>query len=163
MAIKDKPIIGVMGGSVCSKEESELAYTTGKLIVERCGIVLCGGGSGIMEAACRGAKEAGGLTIGILPGSNGEESPPNEYVDIAIFTGMSDARNAINSKSADIIIAISGEFGTLSEIAFALKCGKKVIALRSWDIIKHGKNIRNYYKTESAEEAVELAFSFIKP
>jgi uncharacterized protein (TIGR00725 family) len=161
MNFKDKPIIGVMGGAVCSIAESEIAFETGKRIAEKGGILLCGGGKGIMEAVSRGAKSADGLVIGIMPGSDKLESPPNPYVDIAIYTGMSDARNAVNAKSSDVVIAISGEFGTLSEIAFALKCGKKVIALKCWELFKAGNSPSNYYIVETAEEAVELAFCFL--
>jgi len=81
-----------------------------------------------MEAAARGAKEAGGLTLGILPGSDASGSPPNRHIDIAVFTGLSDARNAVNVKSAEVVIAIGGGHGTLSEIGLALRDGKPVIA-----------------------------------
>ena len=150
-----------MGGSSCSKSIAEIAGRVGELIAEKGGILLCGGGSGVMEACCKGAKSAGGMTIGILPGSNENESPPNEYIDIPIFTGMSDGRNSINAKSSDVIIAIDGEAGTLSEIALALKNGKHVIALNSWDIAKNGKIPVGYHMVKTAEEAVELAFKLV--
>lgn len=129
-------IIGVMGGSVCSKEEYEIAYEVGKLIASEGHILLCGGGSGVMEAASKGAFESGGLTVGIMPGSNREESPPNSYIKIPIFTGMSDGRNSINVKSSDLIIAIGGGPGTLSEIGLALKNKKPVILLNSLEVEK---------------------------
>lgn len=129
-------IIGVIGGSVCSKEEYEIAYEVGKLIASEGHILLCGGGLGVMEAASKGAFESGGLTVGIMPGSNREESPPNPYIKIPIFTGMSDGRNSINVKSSDVVIAIGGGPGTLSEIALALKNAKPVILLNSLKVEK---------------------------
>ena len=159
--VKDRPIIGVMGGASCSPEEYALARQVGKLIAVNNGILLCGGGSGVMQASARGAKEGGGLVIGILPGGNRGESEPNEYIDVALFTGMSDGRNVINAKSSDVIIAIAGEFGTLSEIALALKCGKRVFTLGSWDISRNTLVPDNYICCKTPEEAVEKAFMSI--
>ena len=156
-----KFIIGVMGGAACSEEESAIAERVGELIAEKGGILLCGGGSGIMTAVAKGAKNKGGLTIGIMPGSGSNESPPNEYIDIPIFTGMSDGRNSINVKSSDIVIAIAGGAGTLSEIGLALKNDKKVITIGSWDLSRKGETPVGYFQVETAEEAVEMAFSFI--
>ena len=150
-----------MGGATCSESEMHLAEQVGELIAEKSGIVLCGGRGGVMEAVCRGAKRYGGLTIGIMPGSSPVDSPPNPFIDIPIYTGMSDGRNSINAKSSDAVIAIAGGFGTLSEIALALKNGKKVVGLYSWEIGRKGLPTDNYYNAETAEEAVELAFSFI--
>ncbi len=145
MEVKDlrKKIIGVMGGSSCTKEEYEIAYGVGKIIGEKGYILLCGGGRGVMEAVSKGAFEFGGITIGIMPGSNYFESPPNPYIKIPIFTGMSDGRNSINVKSSNIVVAIGGGWGTLSEIALALKNEKKVIIFKSWKIekLKEDKNI----------------------
>jgi uncharacterized protein (TIGR00725 family) len=95
-------------------------------------MVVTGGLGGVMEAACRGAREAGGRTIGILPGT--ERSAANAFVDVAIPTGMGEARNALVVRSADALIAIGGAYGTLSEIALALKAGKRVAGLGSWEI-----------------------------
>jgi hypothetical protein len=93
---------------------------------------LCGGGTGAMEGVARGARVAGGLTIGILPGSDAAQSPPNPYIDLPIFTGISHARNLINVLSARVVVAIGGAHGTLSEIALAIKSGKPVVLLDSW-------------------------------
>ncbi|MDP9070761.1 MAG: TIGR00725 family protein [Actinomycetota bacterium] len=95
-------------------------------------VVVCGGLGGVMAAACRGAKAAGGTTLGILPGT--ERSEANPWVDIAVPTGMGEARNALVVRSADAVVAVAGEYGTLSEIALALKLGRPVIGLASWDI-----------------------------
>jgi uncharacterized protein (TIGR00725 family) len=160
--LQNKPIIGVMGSTSCNEEEYGLAERVGELIAQRRGIVLCGGGTGVMEAVCKGAKKAGGITIGIMPGSNRFESPHNQYVDIPIYTGMSDGRNAINAKSSDVVIAISGSYGTLSEIGLALKSGKHVVALNSWQLSSKNTSLQNYYPVNSPEEAVELVFLFLK-
>jgi len=106
----------------------------------------------VMEAAARGAKEAGGLTLGILPGSNAAESPPNPHIDLAVFTGLSDARNAINVKAAEAVIAIGGGPGTLSEIALALKNGKPVLALRTWAVSREGADLERFHPVETLEE-----------
>jgi uncharacterized protein (TIGR00725 family) len=95
-------------------------------------VLVTGGLGGVMEAACRGARDAGGTTIGILPGA--DRSAANPYVDVAIPTGLGEARNALVVRSADAVIAIGGAYGTLSEIAFALKAGKRVVGLGTWEI-----------------------------
>jgi uncharacterized protein (TIGR00725 family) len=95
-------------------------------------VVVCGGLGGAMEAACRGAHEAGGTTVGILPGL--ERGEANRYVDVAVATGLGEARNVLVVRAADALIAVGGGHGTLSEIAFALKTGKRVVGLQSWDI-----------------------------
>jgi uncharacterized protein (TIGR00725 family) len=95
-------------------------------------VVVCGGLGGVMEAACRGAKQAGGHTVGILPGS--DRGAANPFVDTAVPTGLGEARNALVVRAADALIAVGGGYGTLSEIAFALKAGKRVVGLDSWDI-----------------------------
>jgi uncharacterized protein (TIGR00725 family) len=138
--------IAVVGGGVCSPEVAEDARRLGRLIARQGHILLCGGLGGVMEAACCGAQEAGGLTVGILPG---EREQANACLDIAIATGMGHARNAIIVKSADAVVALTGEMGTLSEIALALKMGRPVISLGSWDI-------PGALKANSPEQAVEI-------
>lgn len=95
-------------------------------------VVVTGGLGGVMEAACRGARDGGGTTIGILPGT--DRAAANQYVEIAIPTGLGEARNALVIRTADALIAIGGAYGTLSEIALALKAGKRVVGLGTWDI-----------------------------
>ncbi|MGA9098407.1 MAG: TIGR00725 family protein [Methanotrichaceae archaeon] len=138
--------IAVIGGAECSSEVRRTAYILGRLLAENGHTPICGGLTGVMEAVCCGAKAAGGIAVGILPG---EKEDANSCVGIAISTGMGHARNVIIVKSADAIIALPGEYGTLSEIALALKMGKRVISLGSWDI-------PGTLKAMSAEEAVEL-------
>ncbi|MCS6949151.1 MAG: TIGR00725 family protein [bacterium] len=149
-------VIGVMGASACDDATYELARRVGALIAERGAVLLCGGRGGVMEAAAQGAKEAGGLTIGVMPGMNANESPPNPYVDVAIFTGLRDGRNWVNVCASDAIIAIAGGYGTLSEIALALKVGKPVVLLRSWELPARGH--APLFHAQTPEQAVDIAF-----
>lgn len=122
--------IGVIGAGSCSEEIYELALRVGREIARLGHILVCGGLGGVMEAACRGAKEAGGLTVGILPGPSKDAA--NRWVDVVIATDMGHARNVIIVHSSDGLIAISGGPGTLSEIAIALKTSKPVVSLKSF-------------------------------
>ena len=132
-----KRIIGVIGESEFSDPgHQSLAEEVGRLIARAGYLLVCGGLSGVMEAACRGAKSAGGQTVGILPGTDSDEANP--FVDIAIPTGMGQARNVIIAFASDALIAIGGGFGTLSEIGYGLKAGKPVIGLRTWDVARGG-------------------------
>jgi hypothetical protein len=145
--VKNKKIIAVIGGSIVSKEVYNKAYQVGKLIAEKDCILLCGGLGGVMEAAAKGAKENGGVTIGILPGTN--KADANPYIDIPIITAMSNARNAIIARTCDIAIAINGKYGTLSEIAYCLNFGKTVLGIDTFTIkgitqIVDIKEIRKY-------------------
>ncbi len=128
-----KKIIAVIGGSVCKTEEiKKIAFDTGKEIALRGYLLICGGMGGVMEEACHGAKSVGGTTIGVLPGKDRSEANP--YIDIPIVTAMSHARNAIIVRTADCVIAIDGEYGTLSEIALAKILDKPVFGIQTWDI-----------------------------
>jgi len=124
--------ISVIGGFSCSKKNYETAYELGKLIAQQGWILICGGGSGIMEAACKGAKEEGGLTVGILPSYDGAEA--NSYLDIKLPTGLGYARNVLVVRASDAIVAIDGKYGTLSEIAFAFNDTRPVVGINTWDI-----------------------------
>lgn len=153
-------VIGVMGPAACDPQTAEISRSIGRGIAERGGVLLCGGRSGVMEAAAAGAREAAGLTIGILPGINARESAPNPYIDIALFTGLGEARNWLNVCASDAIIAIGGGFGTLSEIALALKAQKPVILVGSWRFEIEGV-VPNVPRASSASEAVGLAFAAV--
>jgi len=131
-------------------EPTVAAAEVGRLIAERGAVLVCGGRGGAMEAACRGAKEVGGLTVGILPGSDRSEANP--FVDVVLPTGLGEARNALVVAAADVVIAIGGGYGTLSEIALALKVGKRVIGLGTWEI-------EGVVAAESPEAAVAAALS----
>jgi uncharacterized protein (TIGR00725 family) len=122
--------IAVIGHAQATPGECEAAYTAGRLIAGNGAVLICGGLGGVMAAACRGAKEAGGTTVGILPGTEGG----NPCIDITIRTGLGHARNVLVVLSADAVIAVGGKYGTLSEIAIALKTGRPVYGLGTWDI-----------------------------
>jgi hypothetical protein len=125
-------IVAVIGGHICDRKVEQQAHKIGKKVTEMGAKLISGGLGGVMMASAKGAKEAGGITIGILPGE--KKNDANPYIDIAIPTGLGLARNTLVVRSADIIIALPGEYGTLSEIAFSLVLGKKVINLSNWDI-----------------------------
>jgi uncharacterized protein (TIGR00725 family) len=153
-------IIGVMGPAACDSQTAELARAVGRGIAERGAVVLCGGRGGVMEAAAQGAHDGGGLTMGILPGAGARESPPNPHIDLAVFTGLGEARNWINVCASDAIIAIGGGFGTLSEIAIALKTQKPVVVVGSWRLEIEGV-VPNVPRASSAAEAVGLALASV--
>ncbi len=125
-----KKIVAVIGASEAEEMVLRDAEAVGAGIAERDALLISGGLGGVMEAACRGAKQAGGTTIGILPGT--ERSDASSYVDIRIVTGLSQARNVIIARSCDAAVAISGKYGTLSEIAYCLMFGVPVIGLGTW-------------------------------
>jgi uncharacterized protein (TIGR00725 family) len=108
------------------------AESVGRELAQRGVVVVCGGLGGAMEAACRGAKEAGGTTVGLLPGADRRQANP--YVDVAVATGLGEARNALVARTADALVAVGAGYGTLSEIALALRAGKRVVGLGSWEI-----------------------------
>lgn len=153
MSAGSKPIIAIVGAGKCSKKLRDRAAEVGKYVAEQGGVVVCGGLGGIMEGAARGAKEAGGLTIGILPTENKEDA--NEYIDIVIPTGFGEARNIIVVRTADAVVAFPGKYGTLSEMAFALHAKKPVISVSAWQL---GDEIRHVDSPlEAAKLAMELA------
>jgi uncharacterized protein (TIGR00725 family) len=145
----------VAGSHGAPAEELDLAERVGRALGERGAVVICGGRGGVMEAACRGAKAGGGLTLGILPGRDRAEA--NEYVDVALPTAMGEMRNALVAGTCDALIAVGGAWGTLSEIALALAAGKRVVGLGSWELARGGRPAEGVLPASSAEEAVELA------
>jgi uncharacterized protein (TIGR00725 family) len=152
-------IIGVFGAGDISEADDEwqAALAVGRQLAQRGFVVLTGGLGGVMTAASKGAKDEGGITVGILPGTR-ETTPANRYVDIAIYTGMGEARNAINTKSCKAAIAIGGEYGTLSEIGLALKGNCPIILLNSWSIAPHGDAKQpEWYIAATPEKAVAMA------
>ena len=160
MLKNERRLVAVIGGRECSPEEALLAEEVGHELAKWGIILICGGLSGVMEAACKGASAAGGVTIGVLPGDNRQTANP--YVQIPIVTGMGYARNAIIVKSAQAVIAISGSYGTLSEISHALQSGIPIIALNSWSLSKNGREDKSIIPAQNPAEAVAKALSLIK-
>ena len=153
-------IVGVIGGSKPDPDHQKLAEEVGAEIAKRGAAVVCGGLTGVMESVCKGARSQGGLTIGIIPSNSKEDANP--YVQIPIVTGMGMGRNVMLVMTADVLIAIGGEFGTLSEIAHALNIGKTVIGLRTWKLENaHPKPIPNIIETDTPKKAVDLALNSI--
>ncbi len=149
-----RAILGVIGAGHADEDTIRTAEEVGRLIGKSSALLVCGGLSGVMEAAARGAKGAGGTTIGILPGNGTRDA--NAWIDIPVATGMGEARNMVIVRTADVLIAVGGEYGTLSEIAFALKAGKPVIGLRTWDI-------PGVIKADDEADAMRKAFSALQP
>ncbi len=143
-------IISVIGAGSCDKKTFSTAEDVGRLITQRGATLITGGLGGVMEAASKGAHEAGGTVVGILPGFSNADA--NKYVTVPLATGLSHARNVIVVRSADAVIAVAGEYGTLSEIAIALKLGKPVIGINTWE------HIDGIVKADTAEDAVSRAF-----
>ncbi|MBI4318591.1 MAG: TIGR00725 family protein [Chloroflexi bacterium] len=152
--------ISVIGDGSCSPEVAELAERVGTELARRGCAVVCGGAGGVMEAACRGAKAAGGLTVGILPGDSRQNA--NGYVDVPIVTGLGEARNVLVVRSGQSVIAVGGYYGTLSEIATALKLGIPVIGLGTWELRRRGEVDTGIIVARSPEDAVEVAISLAK-
>jgi len=159
MELRTKPRIGVMGPGSCPPELYALAREVGYLIAKRGAILICGGRGGAMEAAARGAKEGGGITVGILPGESAADANP--YIDIPVVTGMGNARNAINVLTSQAIIAIHGSYGTLSEMALALKCNIPVIGLGTWELTAPGAARLPIALVRTPDEAVDAALALI--
>jgi uncharacterized protein (TIGR00725 family) len=152
--------VAVVGSANCSAAEAALAEGVGREIARQGAVLVCGGRGGAMEAACRGAKAVGGLTVGILPGIDRGEANP--YVDIPIVTGLGEARNAVVIRTADAVIAVSGGAGTLSEIGFALKMGRPVVGLHTWELHQGGQPVHVVCQATTPTEAVVQAMALAK-
>jgi uncharacterized protein (TIGR00725 family) len=154
--------IGVMGSGDCDPVTAETAERVGRGLAKNGAVLICGGGGGVMEAAARGASNAGGLVVGILPSD--DEATANDWIELPIVTGMGNARNAINVLSSHVVIAIAGGPGTLSEIALAVKVGTPVVGLRTWDPAIQGRHFGRdqFLAVSSAQEAVETAVSLAR-
>lgn len=147
--------VAVVGGGHAEKHECDVAARLGRALAEAGAVVVCGGLGGVMEAACRGAQDGGGVSIGILPGA--DRLGANPYVDVAVPTGMGEGRNALVVRCADALVAVGGEYGTLSEVAFALQAGIPVIGLDTWELGKRGRPVDAVVVARSPEEAADLA------
>ena len=149
--MKGGPYVAVVGAGEATGELYDAAREVGRLVAERGAIVVCGGLGGVMEAAARGATERGGVAIGVLPDEN--RGLANPYLSYSVATGVGQARNLAVACSADAMIAVGGEYGTLSEIGLALKVGRPVVGLKSWELPGH------VIVVSSSEEAVEEALA----
>ncbi len=150
--IRGRVRIGVIGGARPEARFEKIAREVGRRIAQAGAVLVCGGLSGVMKAAAQGAKEAGGLTIGILPGA--KTSDANPFIDVPIATGLGYTRNSIVAMNADVLIAVDGEYGTLSEIAYGRIFGKPVIGLESWDV-------KGVERADSPEAAVHMALTLV--
>ena len=147
--------IAVIGGAFCPKEVEQEAYEVGREIARRGAWLICGGLTGVMNAAAKGAKDAGGFSIGILPTDDRIGASP--YLDVSIPTGIGFARNLIVVLSADAVIAIDGESGTLSEIGYALRYNKPVIGLHTWNLTSYSGRCADIITADDPKQAVDLA------
>lgn len=151
--------IGVIGGGEVTPDVAAQAEVVGREIARRGGTVVCGGLGGVMEAACQGATDAGGLTIGILPGDS--RAAANPCVSIPIVTGIGYARNVAVVRTSQAIIAVDGSYGTLTEIAYALQAGIPVVGLGTWRVSLDDTDEDVIYRAATPQEAVEKAFALI--
>jgi uncharacterized protein (TIGR00725 family) len=149
--------VAVVGAGNASAEEEAVAEAVGRGLAEGGAILVCGGLGGVMEAACRGAKAAGGTTVGILPGDRREDA--NQHVDIALATGLGEMRNGLIVRAVEALVAVGGEFGTLSEIALALKARKPVVGIGGWELVRAGEPVEAIARAASPEEAVARALA----
>jgi len=147
-------LIGIVGGREISEETAQMAYQVGRLIAQKGYALVCGGMGGVMEAASRGCKEAGGLTVAIIP--QDEAHYANFYMDVVIPSGMGVGRNVLILRSAAGVIAIDGKYGTLSEIAYAFQLNRPIVGLHTWDVSP------DMPKAQNAEEAVRLIIEKIE-
>ena len=152
--MKSGPRVSVIGAGTCGSETYELAKNLGRKLAEHGVTVVCGGLGGVMRAACEGAKSRGGLTIGILPGPDIRAA--NEFVDIPIATELSHMRNHLVVLNGDAAVAVEGEAGTLSELALAMKSGKKVVALGRW------KDLPGVLPAHDVDQAVSLVLGVLR-
>lgn len=147
--------VAVCGPGDATPEEAGAAREIGRLLAEAGAVVVCGGLGGVMDAAADGARAAGGTVVGILPGKTRRGA--SRHLTVALPTGMGEARNALIARAADALIAVGGGFGTLSEIALALKMGKPVVGLGTWDLLREGRPSEEIERVSDAQEAVRAA------
>jgi uncharacterized protein (TIGR00725 family) len=152
--MKQRVFVGVVGAGSCSREVYNLAIEVGREVAKNNGVLICGGLGGVMEGAARGAKESGGITIGILPTS--KKSDANPYVDYPIATGLGEGRNLLVVKSSDVVISLPGRYGTLSEMAFCLKLRIPLVNLSDWELAPE------VVRAKDPQEAVKIALSMVK-
>ena len=150
----------MVGPGEATDEELAAAEEVGRRLADAGAVVVCGGLGGVMEAACRGARSAGGHTLGILPGRDRREANP--YVEVAVPTGLGEARNALVVRAADAVVAVGGGYGTLSEIALALKSRTPVIGLGTWELARGGRPDDGIVRADGAAGAAEAALELAR-
>lgn len=150
----------VGGGGDLPRRQRAAAEAVGRAVAQSGAVLVCGGLGGAMESACRGARAGGGLTVGILPG--GSRGDANPYVDIVLPTGLGEARNALVVRAADAVVAVAGEYGTLSEIALALQAGIPVVGLDTWELGRAGEPDRAVVRAAGPAAAVALALDLAR-
>ncbi|HXW32566.1 MAG TPA: TIGR00725 family protein [Acidimicrobiales bacterium] len=153
--VVERPHVAVVGAGAAGDEELELAARVGSALAEGGAVVVCGGLGGVMAAAAAGARRSGGTSIGIVPGPDRRQA--NEFVDVALATGMGEGRNVLVVRNADALVAVGGEFGTLSEVALALQAGIPVVGLGTWELSKGGRPVEAVLVAATPEEAAAMA------
>jgi uncharacterized protein (TIGR00725 family) len=147
--------VAVVGSGEASATERERARAIGAALGRLGAVVVCGGLGGVMDAACAGARESGAMTVGILPGHDRREASP--HVQVALATGLGEARNALLVRAVDAVIAVGGEFGTLSEVALALKAGVPVVGVDTWELARRGRPVEAIEPAATPEAAARRA------
>lgn len=153
------PYVAVVGAGVASAGEQAAAEEIGRGVAAAGAVVVTGGLGGVMEAASRGAASAGGLVVGVLPGT--DRAAANRWVGVALPTGLGEGRNLLVVRSADVVVGVGGEWGTLSEIALALKAGTPVVGLGTWELSRGGHRDESIAVAQDAADAVRLALAAI--
>jgi uncharacterized protein (TIGR00725 family) len=153
--------VAVVGPNEADDALGEIAYAVGQLLAQRGAVVVTGGLGGVMAAASQGARSAGGLVVGLLPGIDADEA--NEFVDVAIPTGLGELRNGLLVRSVDGIVAVGGSWGTLSEIALAMRTRTPVVCLRGWEISDHAGAHVNLVTAPNAAEAIDVLYRVLSP
>lgn len=152
--------VGVIGSGDSDPATERIAERIGRELAEAGAVLVCGGLGGVMEAACRGAAGAGGLTIGLLPGA--ERDSGNRWLSVAIPTGLGELRNGLVVRASEVLIAIGGEYGTLSEVAFALKIGRPVVGVNTWHLTRPDGTTDTGLVVSNTEDAVAVALDLVR-
>jgi len=157
----DAPLyVSVIGAGEAGADVLVDAEAVGRGLARAGAIVVCGGRGGVMEAACRGAVAEGGVTVGLLP--DADRAHANPFVSVAVPTGMGELRNGLVARAGDAVIAIGGEFGTLSEIGFALKLGRPVVGLGTWELARGGEPVAAIETVSTPQDAVARALALTR-
>jgi uncharacterized protein (TIGR00725 family) len=154
------PYVAVVGSGDGGREDEAAALDAGRALGRRGAVLVCGGMGGVMASACRGAREEGGTTVGLLPGLDRNDANP--HVEVVVATGLGEARNALVVRAVDAVVAIGGGYGTLSEIGLALKAGTPVVGVATWELSRAGQPVEAIEQAASGEEAVDRALTLAR-